>query len=60
MRGLGFPEFLVIMFTLSVYALIGYVVWKFYSLLARMNQNLEGIRHAVEHQTGPADPPSQG
>jgi hypothetical protein len=60
MGGLGFPGFLMVMFTLCVYVLIGYVVWKFYSLLARMNQNIEGIRREIERHTGPAGPASQG
>ena len=60
MRALGFPEFLAVMFGLCFYVLIGYIVWKFYSLLTRMNQNLEGIRREIERHAGPAGPAPQG
>jgi hypothetical protein len=48
MRGLGFPELFAVFLMLFVYGLVLFVVWKFYNVLSRMNDNLTGIRQALE------------
>ena len=48
MASLGLPEVFVVFFMLIVYAFSFWVVWKFYQVLARMNDNLGGIRQARE------------
>ena len=50
MRALGFPEFVFVLMLLGVYGLGIWVIWKFYSVLARMADNLDGIRRCLERQ----------
>jgi hypothetical protein len=62
MRGLGLPE----VFMLVPMALLGllyngvivYAIWKFYHLLSKMNDNIDGIRQALERngRSGPGGP----
>jgi hypothetical protein len=40
--------FLTALFMLAMYAIMFWVIWKFYYVLARMNENLNGIRQALE------------
>jgi len=54
MAGLGFPEFLALLLPISIYALAGFVAWKFYSVLVRIDQNLAAIRREIEQRAGPA------
>jgi hypothetical protein len=35
-------------FGLVVYGIIFFCVWKFYQMLSKINDNIAGIRHAVE------------
>jgi hypothetical protein len=53
MRALGFPELFFMFFMFFVYGVAIFVVWKFYQILARMNDNLSGIRRAVERSGNP-------
>jgi hypothetical protein len=39
---------LVPLFMLVVYGFLGFVIWKFYCLFANINENLEGIRRAIQ------------
>ncbi len=58
MRTPGFPEILSILVLFGVYGLLFFVVWKFYQVLSRMNDNLTGIRRALERRDsspGPAE-----
>ena len=43
-------------FTIVVYCLIGYVVWKFYQIMTRMADDLAAIRKALKR--GSAEPGS--
>jgi hypothetical protein len=40
---------------LCVYAFIFFAVWKFYQVLSRMNDNLAGIRRAIERTPPPSE-----
>lgn len=48
MGAVAFPEMFFILFMLFVYGAGIFVVWKFYQILSRMNDNLSGIRQAIE------------
>jgi len=51
MVGIGFPEGIILgLFMLAVYGFMFWIIWKFYYVLARMNENLNGIRHALERR----------
>jgi type II secretory pathway component PulF len=48
LSSLAFPELLFVLFMLFVYGLVLFIIWKFYNVLSRMNDNLTGIRQALE------------
>jgi uncharacterized membrane protein len=48
MPALGVPEFMVLLFMFLVYGVSFFVIWKFYRILSRMNDNLSGIREAID------------
>jgi hypothetical protein len=37
---------------LAFYGIVFFFVWKFYQILSRINDNIAGIRHAVERNGG--------
>ena len=43
---------------LGFYAIIFFVVWKFYQVIEKINQNLAGIRQAMERNGRSDLPPS--
>ena len=51
MRSIGFPELLVTLGMLVgavFYGVIFYVLWKFYQMFSKINENIAGIRQALE------------
>jgi hypothetical protein len=51
MRSIGLPELLVIFggaVGLLFYGFIFFVLWKFYQMFGRINENIAGIRRALE------------
>ena len=50
MRSIGLPElfFIIGVMGLLFSGLIVFCIWKFYYMLSKMNDNLVGIRRAVE------------
>ena len=51
MRSIGFPEVVAVLagvLGLCVYAVMFFVVWKFYQLLGNISENIAGIRQAME------------
>ena len=48
MSSLGFPEIFVLILPIAVYGVMIYCVWKFYGLLSKINDNVAGIREAIE------------
>jgi hypothetical protein len=54
MVGIGYPEGILLgLFMLALYGFLFWIVWKFYSVLSRMNENLTGIRRALEGEHRP-------
>ena len=50
MESIGLLE-LQILFLVAPCAIILFCVWKFYQILSRVNDNIAGIRHAVERSS---------
>ena len=51
MRSIGFPELLVALGSLVgvvFYGVIFYALWKFYQMFSKINENIAGIRQALE------------
>jgi hypothetical protein len=48
MNNIGLPEIVVMLMSVAIYGLILLCVWKFYQLLSKINDNLSGIRQAIE------------
>ena len=48
MAAVGFPGIFLALFMLVIYGFVFWVVWKFYEVLAKMNENLDGIRRVME------------
>ncbi len=57
MSALGFPEIFFAFFMLCVYGMALFIIWKFYNVLKKMNDNLTGIRQTMERS---ADGPHRG
>ena len=61
MRSIGAPELFAAMagvIGLCVYAVMFFVVWKFYQLLGKINENIAGIRQVMERDGRTGLPPS--
>ena len=48
MSAFGFPEIFVLILPVAVYGVMIYCVWRFYRLISNINDNVAGIREAIE------------
>ena len=56
MKTVGPPEIMAILaglVALGFYGVIFFVLWKFYQMFSKMNDNLAGIRQALDRNAGP-------
>jgi hypothetical protein len=52
MRSIGLPELLVLLggaVGVAFYGFIFFVLWKFYQMFGKINENIAGIRHVLEN-----------
>jgi hypothetical protein len=55
MRSISLPELLVMLggaVGVAFYGFIFFILWKFYQMFGKINENIAGIRHALEN-SGP-------
>ena len=50
MGSIGMPEVLAVL-GLAAYGVMFFVVWKFYQVLSNINQNIAGIKRAIEQNS---------
>ena len=50
MSSVGMPELLAVI-GFAVYGVMFFVVWKFYQVLSHINQNIAGIKRALEQNS---------
>ncbi|HEY1493765.1 MAG TPA: hypothetical protein VGF49_04450 [Candidatus Solibacter sp.] len=51
MRSVGLPELMVALggiVAIGFYGVMFFVLWKFYQVLSNINQNIAGIKRAIE------------
>jgi hypothetical protein len=55
MGSLGFPEVVVLLFGgvmgIGFYALLFFVLWKFYQIFSKINENIAKIRQVLDRPT---------
>lgn len=56
MRSIGLPEVVVIFGAIVFYGFIFLVLWKFYHMVGKINENTAAIRQRLENGTGSLRP----
>jgi len=51
MDSLGFPGVFVLLLSIGFYALVFFVLWKFYQIFSKINDNVAGIRQVLNRST---------
>ena len=57
MQTIGFPE-LVVFLGFAVYGIVLWILWKFYQAIARIGEELGGIKTILQQREPPAEKPS--
>jgi len=47
MRSLDFPGLVVFLLSIGFYVLVAFVLWKFYQILSKINENIAAIRQVL-------------
>ena len=47
MRSLDFPGLVVFLLSIGFYALVAFVLWKFYQIFSKINENIAALRQVL-------------